>query len=99
VSGAAYPVDWVPDTIRVVPYCPSGDLNSDGRVDHADLFHLVRYVTQAEELPVCPAYADVNCSGEVSSADIMTLIHYFLFADRGLCYTCNHLADSVWNCQ
>ncbi len=97
-TGAEYPLKWMADTITVVPSCPSGDLNADGVVDHGDLYLLVRHVFYFEPIPVCEAHADVNCSGTVNSADIMRLIHFFLFADRGLCYTCNHTADSLWNC-
>jgi len=97
--GQPVPVVWTPDTITVVPYCPSGDLNDDGIVNDKDLYILIRHIQLGGPPPsACLAHADVNGDGTLTFADIIIQIHYTYHGDRSLCYTCGLIEQGIWSC-
>ena len=54
----------------------SGDANSDGIVDVADLVYLVNYLYRGDVPPSPVSLGDFNQDGEVNLADLVALINY-----------------------
>jgi hypothetical protein len=54
----------------------SGDANSDGIVDVADLVYLVNYLYRGDVPPSPVSLGDFNQDGEVNLADIVALVNY-----------------------
>jgi len=98
-NGTPYPVTWQARTIHVVPYCPTGDANSNSEITSADAIYLVNHVFKNGPAPVpCSAYGDVNCTGTLTSADIIILLNYIFRAGPRPCYACALVEQGVWEC-
>jgi hypothetical protein len=54
----------------------SGDANSDGIVDAADLVYLINYLYRGQWPPSPESLGDFNQDGQVDSADVVALINY-----------------------
>lgn len=50
-DGTPYPVTWQARTIEVVPYCPTGDANSNAVITSADAIYLVNHVFKSGPPP------------------------------------------------
>jgi hypothetical protein len=75
--------------------CPvtlSGDVNTDGTLNSADVVYLVNYIFKQgpQPLPVEPA-GDPNCSGQVTPSDILKLVNYVFKAGPPPCDICSLL--------
>ena len=67
-----------PDTVSgwIFTDVISGDANSDGIVDVADLVYLINYLYRGGMPPSPVSLGDFNQDGEVNLADLVALINY-----------------------
>lgn len=98
-DGQPHPASWQARTVTVVPYCPTGDANSNSQITAADAIYPINYVFKNGPPPVpCAAFGDVNCTGTVTSADIITLLNFVFRSGLRPCYSCSLVAQGVWTC-
>ena len=94
-----HPISWQPRTIRIVPFCASGDVNGDTSLTSSDAIYLINYVFKNGPEPLgCTALGDVNCSGTVTSGDIIQFLNHIFRGGPQPCYTCALVVQGVWTC-
>ena len=80
------------------PIATTGDVNTSGSINSADIIYCVNYVFKGGPLPLpCAAAADVNCSAAVNSADIIYLVNYVFKSGAAPCDVCT-LIPGTWLC-
>ena len=62
-----------------------GDVNSDGKVDVADINYLINYLMKGGPPPNSFEACDVNCDGKVSLSDVVYLINYLFKGGKPPC--------------